>query len=276
MLTEHLAKSKEIVDEALSHYQPKAVVCLVSGGNDSLTAYYVAKILQVPITAIVHIHTGTGVQETTDFVRGWAATQSCEYIEKSAGDAYKNYVKRKGFAGRGLRAHSYMYHILKASPLRKAVSSIRLRRRNFHVLMINGIRLDESKNRMYNFSGKTYRSDPAAPNNIFVNIIEHWTKDQCREFLVEMEAPKNPVYAMLHRSGECMCGTMQSGEDRKMAEFFFPVWGNWLNRLEEEVKETFTYGWGEGLPKERFRTVPSEDSLGLCFSCEYNSNMEGT
>jgi 3'-phosphoadenosine 5'-phosphosulfate sulfotransferase (PAPS reductase)/FAD synthetase len=258
-------KSRDIVQGALAEYKPAVTVALVSGGTDSLTAYYVARHLQVPVDYIVHIHTGTGIPQTTEFVRKWAREQDAEYIEGSAGTAYQDYVLRKGFFGRGLRAHSYAYHVLKAHPLRKAMSSIRQRRRGFPILMLTGIRLDESENRKYNFAGKTCRPDPAAQSNIFCNLIEHWTKRQCLDYLRSIDAPRNPVADLLHRSGECMCGTMQSDEDRQEAALWYPEWGAWLDRLEAKVCENFPAKWGQETTR-RAGTAPIE--LGICQGCQ--------
>jgi len=158
-------------------------------------------------------------------------------------------VLRKGFFGRGRTAHSYAYHLLKADQFRRAISyNIRKRRRNRPVLLLNGVRNDESDNRKYNMT-KTINIDPSAKNNIWVNIIHHWTKPQCLDFLEDCSIKRNPVTETLCRSGECMCGTMQSDEDRKEASFFYPEWGKWLDDLESEVIKKFPWRWGEDAPE---------------------------
>ncbi len=64
MLDTQLERSAEIVQSAIAEYQPQTIVSLVSGGNDSLTAFYVAQRLQITIDYIVHVYTGTGIRET--------------------------------------------------------------------------------------------------------------------------------------------------------------------------------------------------------------------
>lgn len=49
-----LESSKEIVDQAIKDFKPNAIVIMFSGGNDSLAAYHVAKILKLPLTHFVH------------------------------------------------------------------------------------------------------------------------------------------------------------------------------------------------------------------------------
>ena len=45
----------------------------------------------------------------------------------------------------------------------------------------------------------------------------------------------NPVAIELCRSGECMCGTMQTQAERREASAIYPEWGSWLSELEREV-----------------------------------------
>jgi 3'-phosphoadenosine 5'-phosphosulfate sulfotransferase (PAPS reductase)/FAD synthetase len=261
----NLELSQQIILRAQQEFNPSLRVALVSGGTDSFTLYYVLKELKIPLDAVIHINTGTGIPETEEFMTAWGASIPEPYLVGSAGDAFEKYVLRKGFFGRGLTAHTYAYHYLKAGPLRKVISSLRKRRRRFSVVMYTGIRLDESKNRQYVFGKQTFKRDPAAPNNIFVNAIEHWTRDECRELLKSVNAPVNPVARALHRSGECMCGTMQSLEDRAVASVFYPHWGAWIDALESRVKNEFPWGWGENVPKGYKRAC--EDPI-LCRHCE--------
>lgn len=44
-----LENSKEIIEKAITDFKPKAVVLMFSGGDDSLTAYHVAKELGVKL-----------------------------------------------------------------------------------------------------------------------------------------------------------------------------------------------------------------------------------
>ena len=249
IMEELLTKSKAIYKEAVGKFEPDAVIAMVSGGNDSAVAYHVAKEIGVPIDYIFHLNTGTGIQQTTDFVRKYYGNEEPEYIEPSAGDAYENYVKRKGFIGKGKFAHMIAYHILKAGPLRKAISKhIRKGKRGVKVLLLNGARASESKNRKINLPD-VYNADPAQKGNIWVNIIHHWTGNDCRKYLDGHEIPINPVTKEMCRSGECMCGTMQSDEARIEASLLYPEWANWLDELEQEVIKDHPWKWGHGQPK---------------------------
>lgn len=276
-IKELLERSKEIIRLAIEQYQPKLTVSLMSGGNDSMTAYCVAKALGLDIDFVAHVYTGTGIEETRLFVENWAGNEGVPLLVCDAGDAYERYVMRKGFFGKGRDAHAMAYHVLKAGPLRKGISTLRQRRKNFPILMLTGIRLNESKNRKYNFANQTTKRDPGAKNNIFVNIIEHWSQQDCTEFLASVNAPRNPVAKALHRSAECMCGSMQSKEDRQVASILYPEWGKRLDELECRVIAKHGWGWGENMSKTHKQEAAGQlllDGFEMCRHCLLNQGGE--
>lgn len=243
-----LQQSKQIYDEAVEKFTPEAVVAMVSGGSDSATAYHVAKQIGADIDYIFHINTGTGIQENTEFVRNYYGNELPTYVEPSAGDAYEKYVKRKGFFGKGWKAHSYAYHVLKAGPLRKELSRhIRKGKKGVNILLLNGARKKESDNRKINLPD-VYNRDPSQAGNIWVNVIHHWSKKECLRYLETMDIERSPVEKTICRSGECNCGTMQTDEDRAEASAVYPDFKEWLDSLEDEVIQTFPWKWGREQP----------------------------
>ena len=250
-MTEKILSSKEIVEKAIADYKPYAIVLMLSGGDDSMTALTVAKYLNIPFTHIMHGVTGTGIEETYEYVKQVVSKEDAVYIEANAGNAYVNYVMRKGFFGAGLSAHAFSYHILKQDHFEKAISKhIRQGKPGRKILFVNGARRSESENRkktMINPIKITIRR----PNDIWVNIVNDWHKPECLEFLNAENIIRNPVSIQICRSGECMCGTMQSKADRIEASCIFPKWGKWIDELEKVVKEKHGFGWGENMPKPR-------------------------
>ena len=244
---ECLKSSLEIYRQAKLEYPPFATVLMFSGGDDSLTALHIARALGIQVDYVMHVNTRTGIAATTEYVRALVADLEIPYIEMDAGEKYERYVLRKGFFGKGIMAHAYAYHILKKDQFERGLSSIRNRKPGRKILLLNGGRRQEGKNRMVTMVNPI----KADGSNIWVNIINEWTKIECMDFLHDCRAQRNPVTELLHRSGECMCGTMQSLEARKEAAFWFPEWGTWLDTLEKRVKDQgFWWGWGEGIPHE--------------------------
>lgn len=268
-----LESSKEIIEKAVTGFKPKAVVLMFSGGDDSLTAYHVAKELGVRFDYVIHGHTGTGIKETYDFVKQETGRNGDHLLVADAKDAYTDYVLRKGFFGKGIDAHTYAYHVLKIIHFRKVVSKhLRQRQRNYPVLFINGARRKESENRMKTMIDP-YRRDPAAKQNIWVNIINEWGKRDCLDYLEGNGFERNPVSKNLCRSGECMCGTMQTEGDRNEAAFFYPKWGKWLDQLEAEVLKRFPWRWGESISKRHHMEMNGQVNMFngfqlMCTGCK--------
>jgi 3'-phosphoadenosine 5'-phosphosulfate sulfotransferase (PAPS reductase)/FAD synthetase len=266
-----LESSRRILERATSRHIPYATVAMISGGKDSICAYLVAKKLGIFVTHIIHGVTGTGIQETTDFVRSFAARENVIYLEAPAGRAYEEYVLKKGFFGKGVFAHQFSYHILKSHPFRAALYTIRGNTRGKKILLLNGARMEESSRRREN--EKLSNPIRAEGSNIWVNIIHDWRRIDRDAFLEQEEAPINPVTTKLCRSGECMCGTMQSAEERGEASFYYPQWGEWLDELEKRVRRKWNWGWGEQRPTDP-QPAPTNLSIPLmCVDCATQEDL---
>ncbi|WP_230769500.1 phosphoadenosine phosphosulfate reductase domain-containing protein [Sphingomonas sp. Leaf4] len=242
-----ITSSVAIFRDAVDRFAPTHIVSMVSGGYDSAASDQIAREIGAKIDFVMHGNTRCGIRETTDFVRACYG-QLGDYVEADAGTAYEDYVLRKGFFGKGNAAHRFSYRLLKATPFRKAISShIRQGRRGIRVLFLNGARKDESDNRQQHL--QVTRRDPAAPGNIWVNLIHHWSQETRDAYLRSRGTAINPVATQLCRSGECMCGTMQTPQERMEAASLYPKWGHWLDGLEREARRLHGFGWGEGFPK---------------------------
>lgn len=261
-LARAIGSSVRLMNDAITSYQPTHIVAMVSGGRDSAAAHAIAEEMGIPIDLILHGNTRTGIPETTRFVTDHYGNKRQDFAIADAGDAYERYVMRKGFFGKGRTAHNFSYRILKADPFRAAISRlIRQRKRGVRVMLLNGARASESDNRRINLS--PVRMDKA---NMWVNICHHWTDGDRDAYLESRQLPINPVAKALCRSGECMCGTMQTTGDRNEAAALYPAWGAWLSDLEAAVKAKHGYGWGDTGPKYK---DPRQDDLfqPMCAGC---------
>src|SRR5690349_7380392 len=68
---EAVERSRRVLREAVETFKPNFIISMVSGGNDSACAHHVAMEAGIKIDAIIHIITGTGIPETTEFVRSY-------------------------------------------------------------------------------------------------------------------------------------------------------------------------------------------------------------
>lgn len=181
-------RSAKFLREACVEFQPTHIVSLVSGGRDSAAAHEVATLAGAKIDTALHIRTGTGIRQTAEFVQGHYGASGPDFHVADAGTAYERYVDRKGFFGVGRSAHNMAYHILKADPLRAAVSRlIRQRRRGIRVMLLNGARRSESQNRSLNL--KPTRLDKGM---LWAATIHDWTSGERDRLLEAREVPINP------------------------------------------------------------------------------------
>lgn len=261
-----------IYEKAVTDFKPKATVLMLSGGDDSLTTYHVAKELGIKIDFVIHGNTRTGIADTTDFVRKKVEAMGDKYLEADAGSSYVDYVLRKGFFGSGNHAHGFSYNILKNNHFKRIVSyHLRQRQRNFPVIFLNGARRMESERRKITMVSP-YSFTKAFKNNIWVNLINEWEKKGVIEYLEGNGIQRNPVSVNLCRSGECMCGTMQTKGDRAEANYFYPEWGKELDVLEREAIKRHGFGWGESKPKQT--TIIQGDLFQpMCVGCTKNQTI---
>ena len=254
--------SVERIERVQAEIQPTHTVLTVSGGRDSAAEVEFAMEMGLKVDLILHCRTGTGIRQTTDFVVDHYGNVGPDFVVADAGDAYERYVMRKGFFGVGKQAHNFSYHVLKADPMRKAISQhIRKGKRGVRVMLLNGARALESDNRRINL--KEVRLDKG---NHWVNLIHDWSDGDRDRYLRLRQTPINPVAVALCRSGECMCGTQQTLQARAEAAALYPEWRDWINDLERRVMAKHGWGWGVPMPKP---ADPNQVEMftPLCMGC---------
>lgn len=244
-LSRAMQLSAERMAKVIAEYDPTHIIATVSGGRDSAAEVAVAMEMGIKIDLILHCRTGTGIPETTQHVLDHYGNLGPNFVMADAGEAYERYVMRKGFFGFGRGAHNFSYRILKADPMRAAISrEIRQRKRGVRPLLLNGARALESDNRRLNL--KETRLDKG---NLWANIIHDWSAGDRDNYLRINKVPINPVAVQLCRSGECMCGTYQTAQERAEASALYPHWGAWIDDLDRRARAKFGFGWGEPFPR---------------------------
>jgi 3'-phosphoadenosine 5'-phosphosulfate sulfotransferase (PAPS reductase)/FAD synthetase len=269
--SELFATSAQIVESAISEYHPYAIGIMLSGGDDSITALQVALMLGVRIDFIMHGVTGTGLKDCRKYVHEVADRTGIKLIEANAGNTFEDYVMRKGFFGKGVSAHQFSYHLLKFNPFRAALSNhIVHKKRGRKVLLLNGVRVEESENRADNFGDNPIR---ITNNQVWVNIIHWWTRKQCLELLQAEGIERSPVAVALGRSGECNCGTVQNEANRIACSAYDPEWGDWMKRLRKAALQKFGWDIGQNPSKKRLEeikaaTQKTSDFMPMCVGCK--------
>jgi 3'-phosphoadenosine 5'-phosphosulfate sulfotransferase (PAPS reductase)/FAD synthetase len=262
---------EELVEEALSIlmeakelYKPVKTYVLTSGGNDSTTLMH---LIRPYVDAAVHIRTGIGIPETSEFVREVTASFGLDLIELvTPPEVYRDIVlgeTRKGFPGPNM--HYITYHRLKAERIRNLQRDYS--KRGERLLLVSGVRSQESQRRMLGV-GKVEHQAPTSTTTrcAWVNPIVHWTSFEMMGYRSAFDVPRSPVADKIHKSGECLCGAFATRDELKELEFWYPETANYIKSLEAEAKalgKKFPY-WGHRAGKRPTATGP------LCSDCLFN------
>lgn len=257
----------DVVNLAIASYKPIKVYSLFSGGHDSLTASYIASQAS-QFDGCVHINTGIGIEETREFVRATCAERHWPLIEMHPDKlTYDELVLNKGFPS-GPQSHKTMYYWLKQRQVRRLVKQSKQTYFD-RVLLVTGIRVEESKRRMLAKLSVRYRKDGCA---IWVNPILDWTAVDCSRLIEQVGLVRNPVVDALHKSGECLCGAFANANDIEEIRMWYPKTAERIAELEQKAKAAGVpclwagapgqiVGRKAGRPKGTFKRP-------LCIGCE--------
>lgn len=287
-LDEAIARSHEILDEALATYPIVGAYWLFSGGNDSVI---VGHLLRGRYDAVLHVNTGTGIPETTQHVRDVTAAWGDNLHELHPKNSYRDLVLGKVIASTGPNAgiravwqgfpgpagHKVMYRHLKDEPLmrfRRSIVGDQGRARK--IAYLGGMRWGETERRFRN--AEAIDQDGAI---VWVSPLVHWTDAHMREYRARHRCqrghehakhrlcfdgalPLNEVTEHIHMSGECLCGAYAKPGELDEIEFFYPETAEGLRALETEAEAARIRYCRWGQPNGKADAVPAGR---LCSSC---------
>jgi 3'-phosphoadenosine 5'-phosphosulfate sulfotransferase (PAPS reductase)/FAD synthetase len=294
-LDEAIARTHEILDEALATYpETVGVFWLSSGGNDSGNLGHV---LRGRYDAVLHVNTGTGIPETTQYVRDVAEAWGDTLHELHPKNRYEDLVLGKVIASTGPNAgqravwkgfpgpagHKVMYRHLKDEPLMRIRRELlgdqkRLpRAERKRIIYLGGMRWAETERRFRNAE-----AIDADGSIVWVSPLVHWTDAHMREYRARHRCqqqhqhakhrlcfdgalPLNEVTEHIHMSGECLCGAYAKPGELDEVEFFYPETAARLKALEQEAAAAGIKAcrWGQKPPGDTAATAAGR----LCSSC---------
>ncbi|MFB6568272.1 hypothetical protein [Streptomyces noursei] len=295
-LDEAIVRSHEIVDEALAAYpEIDGVFWLSSGGRDSGN---VGHVMRGRYDAVIHINTGTGIPETTQYVRDVAKAWGDTLHELHPKNSYADLVMGRVIASTGPNAgvrpvwkgfpgpagHKVMYRHLKDEPLmafrRRALGDqTRMPRADRRkIAYLGGMRWAESQRRFRNAEAIDQEG-----SIVWVSPLVHWTDAHMREYrnrhwcqqdhehaehrlCFDGALSLNSVTEHLHMSGECLCLAYAKPGEPDEVELFYPHAAAPMRQLEQEAEAAGIAAcrWGRKPPGE---TGGSETAGRLCSSC---------
>lgn len=253
-----IAVALALLDSAVKLYKPKMVVGLMSGGDDSIPACYVAS-LHPAFSGILHVNTGIGIEATREHVRKvceerkwklweYKAAEDRRADGSSAPKIYEEMILRSGFPGPS--NHSNLYRRLKLYQIERFERDMKIGGRGAAktcILYVSGMRKQESDRR-----GRTL----AKGGDVFVDrrrvwcsAIHDWSKEDCGHAREYADIPRNPASERLGKSGECLCGAFAKPGDLDELAFWFPETAAHIRAIEVKAREAgFPWGWEESAP----------------------------
>ena len=206
--------------------------CFLSGGRDSALACYIAYRVTKALGKkfrLVHIDTGIALKDTQEYVKEYADWLGADLVIVKTPYDYFDMVKKFGYPS--VLNNRWCWRLLKQEPLYQfRISELREREEALWVL---GIRRNESMFRLENYGKLTNTLTRAKIKNLpvaeWLPILYLSSKDIDR-LLDEFKIPRNPVWAKVGISGECLC---LAGSTRKTLEALFTQYPEVAQRFYE-------------------------------------------
>jgi len=249
---------------------PYEDIAMFSGGYDSLVATHYA-MEQLDCDAVLHIDTGTGIDENREFVEfvcdwfGWPL----EIVTPNK--TLDEFAEEFGFPK--APAHSWIYRYLKEHPLSSFVTDLECDKPSFYT----GVRKHESSRRMENVSSET--QEMWGGRWFWEAPIADFTTEDLVAYIVEHGLPRNPVAETIGRSGECFCGAYADRFSELLTlKDHYPEQYQWIMETEEEVQEEIGTDedhcyWGtSGMSSDDLQELmdgeDAESDMLMCVDCE--------
>jgi 3'-phosphoadenosine 5'-phosphosulfate sulfotransferase (PAPS reductase)/FAD synthetase len=276
---ETLKQSWAMIDEAVEEYKLTHIYSLLSGGHDSITATHLAS-FHPKFAGVIHINTGTGIPETTQYVRETCKQYGWELIEVKPFIPYEGLLMKYGFPTSAL--HGFFYQRLKERPVRAAVKQIKKEHNLGHrgkVGLISGVRKQESQKRMM-INDTPY----AEGSRVWIPIIAEWSSCDCNHYMENNTVPRNPVKDALGMSGECLCGANAQKDEYKLIKSLYPETGKRIDAWESIVSTAWSTGvldipaqycrWGNGRrASDDQLELPGMEVGHMCSACDGKTDI---
>lgn len=295
-------RGKRVMSEAMDWVRSESgreiwcIVAAFSGGDDSIVAtHFTNENYEGVITFNADTMVGLGPtrRHIEDVIEryGWdgrviraeaegppgeSGTESNRLLRehwREGGSAYEEFVLNHGFAGPAM--HARMYQRLKERSLNRLRREIAAGRRGGRLIVVSGIRHDESAIRA---GYKRSWQDQSRQGVTWVNPFYESTAAEFAMYRDEYGLPRNPVKERCGISGECCCGAFGSADERLQYREIDPEFADYLDALEVRVRERFPWGWGQSSPswwrdqargqRMMFEMTESDDPFQpMCVGC---------
>ena len=227
---------------------------LFSGGRDSLVAcHYLWE--QGKLNEVLYCRTGVGLNE--DYVKeisenfGWKLN-----IIHPVKNEFEMFCERYGFPRP--TSHFWIMNRLKWNPLEKWHAKQKKKR---DIVLVSGIRLQESKRRRMNFKGDTLLTESRGMK--FLKPLLHWSGLKVLDYIKSKKLRISPIYKTVGIGGDCFCGAYSKKQHSKLLMEHHPKLANRILELEKTCRGS----WGQWMGLTDCQGQRSLDSL-ICNECQ--------
>lgn len=269
---------QHILSEAIELYKPRQIVCLFSGGYDSMVTTHLVHQLDThgyPMS--------TWAIDTKLSADGWP-----EFVRAVAGELqfslFSIYDNQRGFEENvelvrkygcpySPQGHTTTYQRLKERGM-DAIHMMYKKGVHDKTLFVSGMRRAESAKR----SNADEYHRLSKSNKCFVAPIVHWSDEEVTRYRIENDLPENPFYATVRGSGDCQCNWGNFIDYASLSHYSPVLAAGNVALLDSLSRENHGYGWDENPPKKvdknQMSLLPEADLNGpfLCTNCSRRGN----
>lgn len=259
-----------VLDVAIATTKPSAIRVLFSGGGDSMVAAHIAAMHDF-FGGCVFIDTGTALPGVIEHAQEVCAEEGWPLTIIRSPQTYEDMIREHGLPGPGQHPTAYVRLKEKAldAHVRTLCTKCRLgkrHRKHDDVMWVSGARSAESVRRMGH--GDWVKRDGS---QTWVNPILDWSDEDCETYRKVHGLQKSDVAALVHRSGECQCGTYAAPGEREMLCSLFPEFAEKIAGWETLALESghdHAAVWGQRPTKHKkqLSLIPRVGELG-CSDC---------
>lgn len=270
-MRDRVALALRLLDDAITEHKPARVVPLFSGGSDSSVSTHIA-FRRPDVTTCLFVNTGTALPGVVEHAHATAERFGWALHERCPPDPYEQMIRAHGLPGPG--QHGTAYVRLKERTFDGYAAELCSRcdgigtgcARHDLVMWVTGSRQSESERRMRNATAPVER----VGSQIWVNVIYDWTPQQTAAYRQLHDLPLSDVAALVHRSGECNCGTYAQPGERAMLRGLFPGFIDDWESIALEHGHHHAATWGQRplkVHRDQEQLIPRGGYARACTDC---------
>lgn len=259
-----------IIESAIAKWQPSHIICLFSGGYDSMIMSHIVNQLefyngdQLPVLTYA-IDTHLSADGWHEYIKNVALKFDWEfeiYDNESGFFEFVEWVKLNGCPYSKL-GHKRAYARLKDRGINGILKKYK---GHWHdkILFLSGIRQAESQDRKKLTEPVQRRGQS---NAIFANPLFYWSDRDCLDYRIENELPENPFYETVGGSGDCQCNWGDFISYAKLKIHSPKLASGNVALLHQLSNDLHGYGW-DSSPAGQMSLFGDDDEFWLCQGCK--------